>query len=226
MASITDKIRKLLALAESPNENEARLALLNARRLMAEHKLTMADVRDVETEPVIDVDTGLFYTTRSNGWVAGLVTVIADYNCVVGVQSHTYRGQKRLIEIRGLKSDAETAAEMVRYAYEYANTRANQIKQECRKSGMSAREATCEAQSYGTGFVQGLRAAYEAQNRENQQWGLVLVIPQAVQAAAATLRPASQNPYTISARDDNYDTGYSDGYDYGTAKKRLAAATC
>ena len=35
-----DKIRKLLALAESPNENEAKLALLKARQLMAEHKLT------------------------------------------------------------------------------------------------------------------------------------------------------------------------------------------
>ena len=32
-----DKIKKLLALAESPNENEAQAALLKARQLMAEH---------------------------------------------------------------------------------------------------------------------------------------------------------------------------------------------
>ena len=38
--NIKDKIAKLLALAESPNENEARAALLKARELMAEHKLT------------------------------------------------------------------------------------------------------------------------------------------------------------------------------------------
>lgn len=35
-----DKIRKLLALAKSPEPEEAKLALLKARKLMAEHKLT------------------------------------------------------------------------------------------------------------------------------------------------------------------------------------------
>ena len=40
-----DKIRKLLALAESPNEHEAKAALLKARQLMAEHKLSENDVK-------------------------------------------------------------------------------------------------------------------------------------------------------------------------------------
>ena len=43
--NIKDKIAKLLALAESPNENEARAALLKARELMAEHKLRPEDVK-------------------------------------------------------------------------------------------------------------------------------------------------------------------------------------
>ena len=36
---IRDKIAKLLALADSPSEAEARAALLKARELMAKHKL-------------------------------------------------------------------------------------------------------------------------------------------------------------------------------------------
>lgn len=36
MSKITEKIAKLLALAESPYEEEAKAALLQARRLMAE----------------------------------------------------------------------------------------------------------------------------------------------------------------------------------------------
>lgn len=40
MVDYKEKIRKLLALAESPVEAEARAALLKARQLMAEHKLT------------------------------------------------------------------------------------------------------------------------------------------------------------------------------------------
>ena len=44
MNNIQDKIAKLLALAESPNENEAKLALLKARKLMAKHKLSEKDI--------------------------------------------------------------------------------------------------------------------------------------------------------------------------------------
>ena len=47
-----EKIRKLLALAESPNEHEARAALLKARQLMAEHKLTETELKDVEKQQV------------------------------------------------------------------------------------------------------------------------------------------------------------------------------
>ena len=44
MSKITEKIAKLLALAESPYEEEAKAALLQARRLMAEHKLMPEDI--------------------------------------------------------------------------------------------------------------------------------------------------------------------------------------
>ena len=44
-ADLKDKIRKLLALAKSPEEHEAKAALLKARQLMAEHKLTEEELR-------------------------------------------------------------------------------------------------------------------------------------------------------------------------------------
>lgn len=44
-----DKIRKLLALAKSPEPEEAKLALLKARKLMAEHKLTERDLEEHDT---------------------------------------------------------------------------------------------------------------------------------------------------------------------------------
>ncbi len=40
------KIKKLLALSESPNEHEARAVLLKARQLMAEHKLAETELED------------------------------------------------------------------------------------------------------------------------------------------------------------------------------------
>ena len=50
-----EKIRKLLALAESPVEAEARAALLKARQLMAEHKLTERECREAEKQAVKDL---------------------------------------------------------------------------------------------------------------------------------------------------------------------------
>ena len=38
MSKIQERIAKLLALADSPNEHEARAAMLKARELMAEYK--------------------------------------------------------------------------------------------------------------------------------------------------------------------------------------------
>lgn len=48
MNDIQAKIAKLLALAESSNENEAKLALLRARELMAKYKLDMKDLKKPE----------------------------------------------------------------------------------------------------------------------------------------------------------------------------------
>ena len=47
-----DKIEKLLALSQSPNEHEARAALLKARELMAEHKLSEAEFGKLQKQPV------------------------------------------------------------------------------------------------------------------------------------------------------------------------------
>ena len=72
-----EKIRKLLALAESPNEHEARAALLKARQLMAEHKLTEAELKDVEKQQVKDVRTDITCSKRRDPWIVSLSAIIS-----------------------------------------------------------------------------------------------------------------------------------------------------
>ena len=38
---LIEKIKKLLALSESSNENEAKIAMLKAQELLAKHKLSI-----------------------------------------------------------------------------------------------------------------------------------------------------------------------------------------
>lgn len=65
MIDYKDKIRKLLALAESPEENEAKAALLKARKLMAEHKLREEDCKEPEKLKVIKRHVGITCTRLS-----------------------------------------------------------------------------------------------------------------------------------------------------------------
>ena len=59
---IEKKIRKLLALSESPNEFEAQAALLKARKLMAEYKLTEAELH--EGNKKVKTIKNIFYWIR------------------------------------------------------------------------------------------------------------------------------------------------------------------
>lgn len=58
-----DKIRKLLALAKSPEPEEAKLALLKARKLMAEHKQTV----EMELETLIRKEERRFPEMQDSG---------------------------------------------------------------------------------------------------------------------------------------------------------------
>lgn len=64
-----DKIRKLLALAESPSEAEAKAALLKARELMAKHKLTQADLGEAKGREVRSVVTEISFSKRREPWI-------------------------------------------------------------------------------------------------------------------------------------------------------------
>lgn len=83
-----EKIRKLLALAESPVEAEARAALLKARQLMAEHKLTERECRAAEKQAVRDVLTDITYSKRREPWIIPL-------SATRGVRSSTSSGRGR-----------------------------------------------------------------------------------------------------------------------------------
>ena len=64
MNGYREKIRKLLALAKSPNENEAKAALLRAQELMAKHKLTEADCVEMAKRKVKRIKTEFTFTKR------------------------------------------------------------------------------------------------------------------------------------------------------------------
>ena len=69
MSKIQERVAKLLALADSPNEHEARAALLKARELMAEYKLQPEEVQTSEKAKVIVQTVGVTFTVMTDSWV-------------------------------------------------------------------------------------------------------------------------------------------------------------
>ncbi len=177
MADIKLKIRKLLALAESPNENEARNALLKARALMAQHKLREIDLKDVGKQEVIRVETGVTCTAMTDFWAATLARIIAENYCCTSARAREDGKKTNSIMLYGFEEDVAVAKEIFLYAYNCVKNQCKRIRKEKKAQMWSGADIRKGCNSYGYGFAKGVSDAYEAQKSEHQEWGLVLQVP-------------------------------------------------
>lgn len=215
-----DKIKKLLALAESPNEHEARAALLKARQLMAEHKLIEAELKDVKKQEVKNIQTDITCSKRKNPWIVDLSAVIGENYCCKGYRTHGYKEQTQRIGFIGLKDDVEICITIFKYAVDCVLSEFKQIKKaNAGYGGSSYTKKLCN--SYGYGFKNGVQEAFRVQQEENEDgWGLVLLIPKEVKEASEHL---GKQPFKARAAEDIYDNayalGYSDGKEFDPGKR-------
>lgn len=186
MSDKREKIAMLLALAQSPVEAEAKAALLKARELMAKYKLSMDDVAQADQSKVVDKEIGLSSTTQSTPWAASLASTIAQhYSCKSYITRA--RGKKTVqIGLVGLEDDFRICRLAILYAHDCVVSRCNRIKKQYRGS-YSAEAIRQMCHSYGWGFYNGLRAAFDAQTEDHPEWALVLAVPKAVSDALASM---------------------------------------
>ena len=212
-----EKIRKLLALAESPNEHEARAALLKARQLMAEHKLSEAELKDVEKKQVKNILTDISCSKRRNPWIINLSAIIGENYCCKGYRSHKKGKQTNSIGFIGFEDDVEICIAIFKYAVDCALSEIKRIKEE--NSGYCSQYVTTLCDSYGYGFANGVNQAFKSQQDE-KNWGLVMVIPEEVNMASQYLekkvfRSRSQN----CLQSDAYHQGYENGTEFDPTKR-------
>lgn len=184
MTSILEKIVKLLALAESPNEGEAKAALLKARQLMAKHKLTEMDLKHLNQQRVKTITTDMSYTSMTRAWACDLGGIIAEHYCCRAFGSRTYGGKTSSVGFVGLEDDVEVCERVFRYAYDFINSESEQITKRFKKvwTGRQIREAK---EAYGFGFVIGINYAFHAQDTQNKELALVMKTPKEVEDEVA-----------------------------------------
>lgn len=174
MADIKDKIKKLLSLATSPNENEARDAMLKARALMAKNKLSEADFVDKDPELVhLECKDATWTTDSGNIWMTNICKLLCDNYCCASSWRTPKGSRTHTLVITGFRDDAEICKSVVEYAIGFV---LGQIRILQRKN--LTKDGRTIAASYAQGFAMGLEFALEEQNE--QEWGLVLVKPDEV----------------------------------------------
>lgn len=214
MVDIKDKVAKLLALADSPNEHEAKAALLKARELMAEHKLRPEEIRKTENVKVVVDTIGIVCTKMTDTWAPNLSAIIAKHYCCKAFRNHAHNAKKVEIGFAGLEDDFEICKRIFLYAYDCVQARCKEIKAEHRGRGWSGSDIREMCNAYGWGFCKGLIAAFRTQEEQHQEWGLVLVVPQAVHDATASHgKPSGYGEaHTSGWRSKYAAAGYEDGH--------------
>lgn len=216
--NIKEKIEKLLRLGQSPNENEAKAAMLKARELMMRHKLSEKDFENKTNEEIVRLKTGIFYTARAYVWVMNLACVIApNYACNYYVEQG-YRAQKSEVIICGFKEDAELCAHVFKYAYDCVHTKIKEMKRSMKREDSYTVKSYCF--SYAFGFADGLRESYRQQTEKNvQEWGLVAVVAPEVRAITKDMGKIKNSSNTFLSA-NCYNSGYDDGSNF-TIKNKL-----
>ena len=74
--------------------------------------------------------------------------------------------------------------------------------------------------SYGWGFCRGLTAAFDAQAQKHQEWGLVMVVPKAVEDVVAGMKQSVYaRPSAQSWNKQFAAMGYDDGQNFDTSRR-------
>ena len=172
MSDYQEKIRKLLALSESPNVHEAKSALLKARQLMAEHG---TGTSQEEGQRVIHVESGITYSQTRDPWAAHLAGIIGEaYRCM----GYTVkgRGKIRKADFIGMSDDVLVCNEIFKYAVACIRSGNKAIRRS--HMHLDPEEVRRRCDSYGYGFTYGIKAAFEQQEEsEAVEWRLALAMP-------------------------------------------------
>lgn len=129
MVDYKEKIKKLLALSKSPNEHEAQSALAKAQRLMAEHKISMAEVEDKEKRKAHEHSAGITYSTRRDPWVLRLSKVISKNYCCESFSRREKGKQTYKLYFCGLNEDVEICMIAFKYATDCIQSEIKKRKQ-------------------------------------------------------------------------------------------------
>jgi hypothetical protein len=210
---VIETLKKLLARAEgNANENEARVCIMKAQKLMAEHNINMSEI-NIKNEKEDIIKDGVGSAGRTSWWEKQLSTIIAKnfkvYNFI------TYKGNGTQVIFMGRKTDVEIA----KISFEFTESAMKRIvKDYVYKHGGGVGTKN----DYIKGFLQGLQAQFTEQVDKNK-WGLVLVIDRDVtnQYNQMRLKKGQSSGHRTNHDRDAVNSGYNTGKSFGVNRQAI-----
>lgn len=219
MENCKEKIKKLLALSESSNEHEAKAALLKAKQLMMEHKITESDLVDKKELGVKKVESTITYSSRRDPWIDRLTGVLAENYLCRFVESRNWGRQTKNVQFWGLEEDVEICLKVFEYAVDCIRSQCKRIRKENFDYSAQSRSILCNG--YAMGFILGLKEAFEEQAESiKSEWGLVPTMSEEVVHSTDDLKEVRAN--NIKASGIYKLSGYADGKNFDM-RNRVAA---
>ncbi|MFO7564918.1 MAG: SprT-like domain-containing protein [Enhygromyxa sp.] len=172
---IVARIRKLLALAQSPNQNEAETAATAARRLMLKFNIEVDQARG--GDPAGKRRYGYRHLGKGSGRILEherrLARILVDYFFVEGIWLPIYRpleGKRGTVfEICGLEPNLM----MAEHVHDFLTATAERLWADYRRT--SKRTSNRDRQAFLAGVMRGFESKLATQSVEFQEQGLVWV---------------------------------------------------
>lgn len=216
-----EKVTKLLALAGSDNPNEAEAALLMARKIMAQYKLTERDLKiKAKSELKQTVYEKRTYSGKKNPWMPTLGTLIAQHNCCACVSLGREGSTVHNVKFVGLDDDPVFALTMFDYATEFIKKKESEKRTDLYHRKLYPEKMINDYMNdfifnYALGFCEGLKKKYEEQNQEiPEETALVLVTPKEVTDYTDQLKRTKIKYRKVHSDQNAMMAGYNDGYSF------------
>lgn len=208
---IIKRIKKLLSLSQSHNENEAKLALVKAQELMIKHHIEENQISFDEPPKIIHLTTEYYFTNYKNFYLCDGINELSDlYLCKV-VFVRNKHSSKQYIKIIGNENDCRILQKVIGFIKSNVDGWTRNLKKEYLLDDNQMIN-NCK-NDYGLGFCRGLKSLLEMQrDRIQQEEGLVVTTPKEAQDYVDSLEGLlSFKNANISYNQSLMDLGRSDG---------------
>lgn len=211
---IIEKIKKVLAMTDSPYPEESQAAMLKAQELMIKNGLSISDIEDAGKPKQKEVVDEIAHESRRIIWWKITLSSIIGNN----FRCHPYCGYCGVFFI-GIKEDVEIAKNV----YAYAVIVIEQLSKEYAKAnkipGVDSRRIK---NTYIFGFLDGLRDRF-AEQVNSECFALILVKDDAVIEAVENKDLSKGRKRKVFVyRDQNAAAvGYRDGKSFNPNKKMI-----